>query len=57
MKKLNFIRIIAITVFAMSISVFDFDNLSWLNNSKAYTGILLSIVLIVFSYRINKLKK
>ncbi len=56
-KKIDILRIMAITIIAISISVFDFDNLSWDNNSKSYTGLLLSLVLIVLKYRINKIKK
>ena len=56
MKKIDILRILAITIFAISISIFDFDNLSWGSNSKSYTGLLLSIVFIFLRYRINKIK-
>ncbi len=56
MRKIDILRILAITIFAISISIFDFDNLSWDNNSKSYTGFLLSIVFIFLRYRINKIK-
>ena len=56
MKKIDILRILIITIIAISISIFDFDNLSWGNNSKSYTGLLLSVVLILLKYRINKIK-
>ena len=55
-NKIDILRILIITVLAISIGIFDFDNLSWDSNSKSYTGLLLSLVLIVLKYRINKLK-
>ena len=50
MQKLSYISIITIVILAISASIFDTDNLSWVNNSKSYVGFVLSIILIVIKY-------
>ena len=56
-KKLDIITLIAIVIMAISISILDFDNLSWNNNIKSYIGILIFAILIVFRYLINRNSK
>ncbi len=56
-KKLDIITLIAIVIMAISISIFDFDNLSWNNNIKSYVGILIFAILIAFRYLINRNSK
>ena len=50
MQKLSYISIITIVILAISISIFDTDNLNWAYNSKSYVGFVLSIILIVIKY-------
>ena len=50
-NKIDFISLIAIVFFAISISVLDFDDLSLTNNFKCYIGILFSVILIVLKYK------
>jgi len=53
-KKMDIITVLAIVVMAISISILDYSNLSWNNNSKSYIGILIFAILIVFRYLIKK---
>ena len=50
MKNLDLITLLAIVLMAISVSIFDFDNFSWNNNSTSYLGIILFVVLIVIKY-------
>jgi hypothetical protein len=54
-NKLDLITLIAIVIMAISVSMLDFDNLSWSNNIKSYIGLIVFIILIAFRY--FKLKK
>lgn len=53
-KKLDLITLFAIVIMAISVSTFNFDNLSWNSNSMSYLGILIFSVLIVVNFIINK---
>ena len=51
-KKLDLITLIAIVIMAISVSMLDFDNLSWSNNIKSYVGLIISAILFAFKYLI-----
>ena len=53
-KRMDLFTVIAIVLMAISISIFDFSNLSWNNNIKSYVGLLIFVLLIVFSYLNNR---
>ncbi len=53
-KKLDLITTIAIAFMAISISILDFDNLTWNNNIKSYMGIIIFVILISVRYLIKK---
>ena len=53
-KKLDVITVMAVVLIAISISVLDFNNLSWSNNLKSYAGIIISIILIIYKFIIIK---
>lgn len=46
-KKITILRLVALTFMAISISMLDFNDLSWQNNAKSYLGLILFVVLIV----------
>ena len=57
-KKLDIITITAIVLMAISISLLDFNDLSWEKNAKSYIGIILFLLLIVVKYiMLSKSKK
>ena len=49
-NKPDLLTLIAIVIMAVSVSMLDFDNLSWSNNIKSYTGLIIFIVLIALRY-------
>ena len=57
MKKLDIITLLAIVLMAVSISMFDFDDFSWNNNSTSYIGILLFALLIVINFLMKRNSK
>lgn len=57
MKNLDLITLLAIVLMAISISIFDFDNFSWNNNSTSYLGIILFVALIAIKYLVVRNSK
>ena len=45
-KRVDLITLIAVVIFAMSITIMDFQNPGWSQNSAAYVGIIIFLVLI-----------
>ena len=45
-KRLDIITLSAIVIMAISVTLFDFSDLSWNNNVKGYIGLIVFIILI-----------
>jgi len=46
-NKLDVITVTAVVIFAISLSIMDFEDLSWYRNSKSYFGIAIFFALII----------
>jgi amino acid permease len=50
LKKINLFLLIALLILTMSVSLMDFENMSWAANVKSYLGFILSVVMIIIYY-------
>jgi len=57
LKKQSFINLLFIVFMAISISIFDFNNLSWEHNTRSYIGFILAVILLFFKYAAQKKSK
>ncbi len=46
-KKIPFVTLMIIVVFAISITMLDFNDLSWSNNVKSYMGLIFSFIFLL----------
>lgn len=52
-KRLDIITLSAIVIMAISVTLFDFSDLSWNNNVKGYIGLIVFIILIFMKMYLN----
>ena len=52
-KRLDIITLSAIVIMAISVTLFDFSDLSWNNNVKGYIGLIVFIILISMKMYLN----
>lgn len=57
MKNIPLLSILAITIMAISISLLDFNDLSWAQNSKSYIGLVIFIVLLIVTIQLKRKKQ
>jgi uncharacterized membrane protein YgdD (TMEM256/DUF423 family) len=53
-KKVDLLTLIAIVIMAISVSIFDLDDMSWEANMKSYIGIIIFIGLLIIRYLMNR---
>lgn len=46
-KRLDILTLSAIVIMAISVTLLDFEDLSWSNNIKGYIGLIVFIILIL----------
>jgi hypothetical protein len=46
-KKIPFVTLIIIVILTISITMLDFDDLSWSNNVKSYMGLIFSFIFLI----------
>ena len=57
MKKIKPLTIIALSLLAISVSMLDFNNLTWEVNYKSYGGLIGFLILISFDFYLRFKKK
>lgn len=55
--KLNKMTMVAVALMAVSISMLNFDDLSWNENIKAYIGILVVLTVFAAKFYVNNINK
>jgi hypothetical protein len=53
-RKINLVQLLAIALFATSITLFDYENPTWSENAKNYIGFLIALGLLALDRRKRK---
>lgn len=49
-NKLDLITVLAVLIFAFSLTMMSFDDFSWAVNNKSYAGFVIFVVLLIIKF-------
>ena len=56
-EKLDLLSVLTIVLLSVSITLFDFDDFSWVTNSKSYFGLIGAGIILAIRSSVNRKAK